>query len=49
MHPGGGKEHRGIVVGDKGLPLDLGMALGFEECYVLGTQFIGCHGALIYG
>jgi hypothetical protein len=35
VHTGGGEQHRGIVVGEKGFALNLGMAFGFEKLNVL--------------
>jgi hypothetical protein len=49
VHPGSGKKHGRIVVRKQGLSLDLGVALRFEEFYVFGTEFAGCHSVIILG
>jgi hypothetical protein len=43
MHARGSKQHRGIVIGDQGLALDLGMAFGLKKINVFGTKFLGIH------
>jgi hypothetical protein len=47
MHPGGGKEHGGIVFGQQGFALDLGMAFGFKEFYIFCTKFVGVHESMV--
>jgi hypothetical protein len=47
MHTGGGKENRGIVVGQEGFTLDLGVAPGFKKFYVFKAKFIGRHDTVV--
>jgi hypothetical protein len=47
MHPRGGKQHRGIVLRNQGLPLYLGMAVAHKKFNIFGTQFVGIHNPMV--
>jgi hypothetical protein len=44
VHSGRGKKHRGIVIRQQGLALNLSVAFGYKEFNVFFAEFIGCHG-----